>query len=88
LRSSPKKMLCESTMSRIVCSCASVSEQDILRCIREGAHTLREVGRACEAGVGCQTCHNEVRRMISDHVRERLAAGETDGDQLPLFKKR
>ncbi len=73
-------------MSRIVCSCASVSEQDIMKCIREGAHSLQAVGRACEAGVGCQTCHGDVRALISGHVRDLLASGETQGDQLPLFK--
>jgi NAD(P)H-nitrite reductase large subunit len=73
-------------MSRIVCSCATVSERDILKSIRDGAHTLKEVGRACEAGVGCQSCHKDVRTLISDHVRERLASGDTNGDQLPLFK--
>ena len=73
-------------MSRIVCSCATVSEAEIMRCIRAGAHTLREVGRGCEAGVGCQSCHEDVKGLISDHVRDLLSKGEVDGDQLPLFK--
>ncbi len=49
-----------------VCLCKGVSDKTIRGCIRRGASTVGEVGRACGAGTDCGSC----RGMISDLIDE------------------
>jgi assimilatory nitrate reductase catalytic subunit len=69
-----------------VCSCLNVSEAEIRAAIADGARSVEAVGKACEAGTGCQTCHPAIRNMLAERARADLRAGRAPGlAQLSLF---
>jgi len=49
----------------IVCHCRGLSDRAIREVIRRGAHSPREVARACHAGRGCGGCLPAVRELIA-----------------------
>lgn len=53
-----------------VCLCKGVSERAVKACIREGARTLQQVGRACGAGTDCGACRGAVRDLLEEHEEE------------------
>lgn len=71
----------------MVCTCVKVTEDEIVRVIRGGARTLAEVGKACEAGTGCTTCHVTILALLEDEVHRKLARDEAPEQlqQLGLF---
>ena len=50
----------------IVCVCANVSERKLRAVVADGATTLREVQRQCDAGAGCGACHDAIRHCIRE----------------------
>ncbi|HKA14661.1 MAG TPA: (2Fe-2S)-binding protein [Myxococcota bacterium] len=49
----------------IVCHCRGLSDRAIREVIRRGAHSAREVARACHAGRTCGGCLPTVRELIA-----------------------
>ena len=49
----------------IVCHCQGLSDRAIREVIRRGAHSPREVARACHAGRCCGGCLPAVRELIA-----------------------
>ncbi|TMA23485.1 MAG: (2Fe-2S)-binding protein [Deltaproteobacteria bacterium] len=49
----------------LVCLCRGVSDRVVREVIARGAGTLREVGRACGAGIDCGSCRDLIRTMIA-----------------------
>jgi NAD(P)H-nitrite reductase large subunit len=70
-----------------VCHCLAVAQSEILAVIRSGAATLEAVGRCCEAGTGCQSCHEPIRLLLQQETRRDLAHSRTPKclRQLSLF---
>lgn len=63
----------------ILCRCLGVTEGRVRRAIEEGElRTVEEVGEACDAGLGCSSCHPDIRRML-DLYWEARAAREAAG---------
>lgn len=59
----------------IVCTCFGVSENEILRVIRENGLTgVDEVTNFCKAGGGCGQCRGEIAELIERVVEERKAS--------------
>jgi bacterioferritin-associated ferredoxin len=50
----------------IVCSCYAVSERRIQRVIDHGAATIGEIGSACQAGTGCESCHETLDDLLCE----------------------
>jgi len=50
----------------IVCVCANVSQRQLRAVVADGATTLREVQRRCDAGTGCGACRNAIRECIRE----------------------
>jgi bacterioferritin-associated ferredoxin len=48
----------------IVCHCYCVSDREIRACARQGASSVGDVGRACEAGTGCGGCRPEIAAIL------------------------
>jgi bacterioferritin-associated ferredoxin len=48
----------------IVCHCHQVSERTIREAVQDGAHTRRQVTRACRAGGACGGCRPTIRAII------------------------
>jgi bacterioferritin-associated ferredoxin len=63
-------------MERLLCRCVVVSEREVLLAIRCGARSVADVGRHCDAGTGCGSCHAGIEAMLAqeDRRRERAAA--------------
>ena len=60
---------------KIVCTCFGVSENEILRVIRENGLTgVDEVTNYCKAGGGCGQCRGEIAELIERVQAERMAA--------------
>ncbi len=60
---------------KIVCTCFGVSENEILRVIREnGLTNVEEVTNFCKAGGGCGMCVNEIQKLVNTVVAERAEA--------------
>lgn len=71
----------------LVCHCLAVSESEVLHAIRSGADSLEAVGRYCEAGTGCKSCHDPIRAILLQHARRELARDRAPKSlrQLSLF---
>lgn len=48
----------------IVCHCKGLTDRDIRQAVREGARTVRQVVRACEAGRRCGGCRPAIVELI------------------------
>jgi bacterioferritin-associated ferredoxin len=59
---------------RIVCACSRVTAREIDAAIAAGASTLDALGRRVDAGMGCRTCHPELRSMLAAAALRRLHA--------------
>ena len=77
-------------MSRTLCQCLLVSEQEVLATIRAGARTVDEVGERCDAGTGCGSCRGGIELMIQQEVRRRARSPLPDAllAQLGLFDRK
>ena len=71
----------------LVCSCLTVAESEVLHAIRCGADSVDAVGRACEAGTCCQSCHDGIRSLLQQDARRELARSRSPKSlrQLSLF---
>jgi bacterioferritin-associated ferredoxin len=47
-----------------VCLCRAVSDTKIATAIRDGATTVDDVGRVCDAGTQCGKCRTTIEFMI------------------------
>jgi NAD(P)H-nitrite reductase large subunit len=55
-----------SCAERIVCRCLRVTEHEVITAIQTlGLRTVKEVGRATEAGTGCTCCHKEIAAYLA-----------------------
>ncbi len=71
----------------LICQCTAVYRSEIESAIASGASTVREVGDACDAGTGCQSCHYDIRALLEAHARRQLARQQAPDPlrQLSLF---
>jgi bacterioferritin-associated ferredoxin len=49
----------------LVCHCRKVCDRTIRECVERGARTLEEIGRACQAGMGCGGCIPTIDALIA-----------------------
>jgi bacterioferritin-associated ferredoxin len=49
----------------LVCLCRGVSDREVREVLADGATTLREVAKACGAGIDCGSCRDLIRTMIA-----------------------
>jgi bacterioferritin-associated ferredoxin len=64
----------------IVCHCRGITDREVRRCVRSGAHSVRGVSEACGASTGCGGCRPAVRQIVESEL-------ETEGrHSLPLLQ--
>ncbi len=63
----------------LVCFCNGVSDRKIRRLVREGASSVREVARACGAGVSCGSCRRAVHALVEETLGEPDASRPESG---------
>lgn len=52
-----------------VCLCRMVTEDDLVRAIREGAHTMDEIREKTRASTGCGTCSMQVYHILQRELQ-------------------
>jgi bacterioferritin-associated ferredoxin len=50
----------------LVCHCHQICDRTIRECIRDGARSIDEVGRSCEAGTGCGGCRPAIGALLTE----------------------
>ena len=55
----------------IVCSCKGITDRTIRTLVQEGACSMREIGRACDAGRGCGGCRPTIDALVVTEKRQR-----------------
>ncbi|MGH3721049.1 MAG: (2Fe-2S)-binding protein [Pseudonocardiaceae bacterium] len=53
-----------------VCICRAVTEAQVRGCIADGACTVKDVVRSCEAGTGCGSCVEKIVALLGAHAHE------------------
>lgn len=53
-----------------ICVCNQVSEEEIRKAVREGAHTLEEIGKKTKASTNCGTCSSQVISLLQDELKK------------------
>jgi bacterioferritin-associated ferredoxin len=43
-----------------------VTDRAIRAAVEAGARTVEDVGRTCEAGTTCGSCHPEIQRLLAE----------------------
>lgn len=70
----------------IVCHCHCVSDREIRACAREGATSVGDVGRACEAGTGCGGCRPEIAAILDGERPSRMDSYRHSATSLPILQ--
>lgn len=53
----------------VVCGCFDVTEEKIREVVRNGAHTVEDVGDATSAGTGCGACQPRIQEIIDEETK-------------------
>ena len=71
----------------LVCRCEEVSEEEIVKAIHEGAHTVAAIKRKTRAGMGlCQgrTCERQIMRILCRELGAPPEDIETANARFPV----
>ena len=49
----------------IVCLCKGTTDATVRKCVRDGARTIADVGKACFAGSDCEGCLETLAAIIA-----------------------
>lgn len=74
-------------MSKIICRCEEITEEDILNAIKDGATTVDEIKKFTRAGMGlCQgrTCRKTVERILAKKLRKSVENIRTSSYRMPV----
>lgn len=59
---------------KIICACFGVSENEVLRVVRENnLTTVEQITNFCKAGGGCGQCRDELQELLNQVIAERTA---------------
>ena len=59
---------------KIICACFGVSENEVLRVVRENSlTTVEQITNFCKAGGGCGQCRGELQELLDQVIAERQA---------------
>ena len=59
---------------KIICACFGVSENEVLRVVRENSlTTVEQITNFCKAGGGCGQCRDELQTLLDQVIAERRA---------------
>lgn len=56
---------------KIVCTCMSITEEEIKEAYENGAHTLAEIQEATGAGTVCGACVEEIEQILEKLSQEK-----------------
>ena len=82
------KAIIKNSNAMYVCLCKAVNDRTIRSCIKGGARSVHDVGRACGAGTDCGSCRGMIREMLEDEVDEAPARHHALPVLSPLSRRR
>ncbi|NYB75785.1 (2Fe-2S)-binding protein [Sedimentibacter hydroxybenzoicus DSM 7310] len=74
-------------MSKIICRCEEITEEEILKAIEDGATTVDEVKKFTRAGMGlCQgrTCRKTVEKILAKELSIKIEDVKTSSFRAPV----
>jgi len=74
-------------MSKIICRCEEITEEEIIKAIKDGATTVDEVKKFTRAGMGlCQgrTCRKLVEKILSRELNIEIEEVKTSSYRAPV----
>ncbi len=54
----------------IICSCEGITEKEVRRAARCGAENVKDLGKLCGAGTGCNSCHCDLKKILREETCE------------------
>lgn len=63
---------------KIVCACKKVSRKDVLKAVRKGARSYKEVRELTGAGSKCGHCEEKIRKIVKKALKEQEKASKPD----------
>jgi NAD(P)H-nitrite reductase large subunit len=74
-------------MSKIICRCEEITEDEIIKAIRDGATTVDEIKKFTRAGMGlCQgrTCRRTVEKILANELNIKVEDVRTSSYRAPV----
>lgn len=74
-------------MSKIICRCEEITEEEILKAIKDGATTVDEIKKFTRAGMGlCQgrTCRRTVEKILAKELNKKVEEIRTSSYRTPV----
>lgn len=74
-------------MSKIICRCEEVTEEEILKAIKDGATTVDEIKKFTRAGMGlCQgrTCRKTIEKILARELNIKIEDVITSSYRAPV----
>lgn len=74
-------------MSKIICRCEEITEEEILKAIKDGATTVDEIKKFTRAGMGlCQgrTCRRTVEKILAKELNKKVEDIRTSSYRTPV----
>lgn len=74
-------------MSKIICRCEEITEEEILQAIKDGATTVDEVKKFTRAGMGlCQgrTCRRTVEKILARELKKSVEEIKSSSYRMPV----
>ena len=53
---------------KIICSCFSVGEKQIVDAVRQGCHSVQQLGATLKCGTNCGSCLPELKKLAADQI--------------------
>ena len=74
-------------MSKIICRCEEITEDEIIKAIKDGATTVDEIKKFTRAGMGlCQgrTCRRTVEKILAKELNKSVEEIKTSSYRAPV----
>ncbi|WP_434797860.1 (2Fe-2S)-binding protein [Terrisporobacter vanillatitrophus] len=52
---------------KIVCGCYKVTEEEVIKAIKNGADTVEKIGKVTKAGTGCGNCKGGLQQILDSN---------------------
>ena len=63
----------------VVCLCKGISDRKIRALVQDGATSVRDIIRTCQAGSDCGSCLCQLKELVAEARKESCASGGSEG---------
>jgi len=54
----------------IICFCQDITYEEIVKAIKNGAHTIDDIGDVTEAGITCGGCIEDLEEILEEELNK------------------